>query len=84
MIWTKYPDGDDWVVYNPASGDVHLLTAAARRLWELIAAGASSFDTLAMTLAGDLDRPVDEELTRATRDALASMDRVGLIRPTSR
>lgn len=57
------------------------MTASARHVWDWIAAGYTSFDTLTTMLAADLQRPVDDELTTAIREALASMDRVGLVRP---
>lgn len=84
LIWTHYTDSDDWVVYNPASGDVHLLTAAAHRLWELIRNGTTTADALAATLASEFGDAPAAELQPATHAALLSMDRVGLIRPVPR
>jgi PqqD family protein of HPr-rel-A system len=84
LIWTCYDDGDDWVVYNPVSADVHLMTASAHRLWELIAAGTATVDGLIPALAADLGCAVDDELRRATTEAIAAMDRGGLIRPAIR
>lgn len=83
LIWTNYPDSDEWVVYNPASADLHLLTASARSLWTLVADGRDTLDALAAALAASLGRPLDAEVADATRDAIASMDRAGLVRPAS-
>lgn len=84
LIWTRYDDSNDWVVYNPASADVHLLTASAQRLWTLISERpSSSTDTLVVNLAADLDRAVDADLERAVNEAVAFMDGVGLIRPSA-
>jgi len=84
LIWTHYDDGDDWVVYVPASADMHLLTASAYRLWTLISASQSpTSNELAATLAAELSRPLNDELMTATLEALAFMDRAGLVRPVS-
>jgi PqqD family protein of HPr-rel-A system len=79
LAWTSYPDSDDWVVYNPASADMHLVNASARHLWTLVAEGCSSADDLAAALAAHLGRTADDEIESATRDAISSMDDAGLI-----
>jgi PqqD family protein of HPr-rel-A system len=82
LVWTSYDDSDEWVVYDPFSADVHLLTSSARVLWTLVADGQPhSIEDLVRTLAATLDRAPDDELTRFIRETLASMDRDGLIRP---
>ena len=49
----QYDDSDNWVVYNPASATVHLLTPSARLLWELLAgARTHAIEDLALVLAG--------------------------------
>ena len=83
LVWTQYDDSDEWVVYNPASADIHLVTASARELWSLTAASPSSAEELTDALAGRLKRPVDDELIAATDDALSFMDKAGLVRPVS-
>jgi PqqD family protein of HPr-rel-A system len=82
LIWTQYEDGGDWVVYNPASTSIHLLTGAARQLWTLVSSGPPSpSEDLAARLAAELGRPLDDELATAAGDALSFMDHAGLIRP---
>jgi PqqD family protein of HPr-rel-A system len=84
LVWTRYSDSDDWVVFHPQSGDVYLVTSAAHILWTLIADGrASTLHQLISALAAALDRASDDELTAVTRDTLAFMDRAGLVRPIS-
>jgi PqqD family protein of HPr-rel-A system len=84
LIWTHYDDGDNWVVYVPASADMHLLTASAHRLWTLISVSHSpSSNELAATLAAELGRPLNDELMTATLEALAFMDHAGLVQPVS-
>jgi PqqD family protein of HPr-rel-A system len=84
LIWTHYDDGDDWVVYVPASADMHLLTASAYRLWTLISSSqSSSSNEVAARLAAELSRPLNDELMTATLEAIAFMDHAGLVRPVS-
>ena len=80
LLWTQYDDGDDWTVYVPASADIHHLTASARHLWTLVSSDPlSSSDEIAAKRALDLDRPLDNELRTGTLEALALLDRAGLI-----
>jgi PqqD family protein of HPr-rel-A system len=84
LVWTSYEDSDEWVVYDPFSADIHLLTASARVLWTLVADGQlHSIEDLVTALAAALHRAADAELARFTRDTLSSMDRAGLVRPNS-
>ena len=84
LVWTHYDDGDEWVVYSPASADIHHLTGSAHRLWTLVSTGSpSSSEDLAARLAADLGHPVDDEFLTAARETLAFMDRVGLIYPAA-
>jgi len=82
LIWTCYDDSDEWVVYDPFSADVHLLTASARLLWTVVSdEQPHAIEDLVATLAAALERSPDDELTRFTRETLSSMDRAGLVRP---
>jgi len=82
LVWTRYDDSDDWAVFNPQSGDVHLLTASARFLWQTIAANNQMVtrDLLA-ALADHIDAAIDDDLITAADQTLEFMDRVGLITP---
>ena len=80
LYWTSYDDGDDWVVYVPASADIHHLTASAYRLWAMISAGpVASSGELAAKLASALELPLDSELIAATHDTLSFFDQAGLV-----
>jgi len=82
LLWTRYDDGSTWVVYNPASSDIHQLTDAAHELFGLIDRGRpATSETLTAELAAILERAPDDELAAVTRDTLAFMDGAGLIRP---
>ena len=82
LVWTHYDDSEEWVVFHPQSGDVFLVTSSAHTLWTLIADGRPrALSQLIPALATALERAPDEELAAVTRDTLAFMDRVGLVRP---
>ena len=82
LIWTQFDDSLDWVVFSPASANIHLLTASAHRLWTLVATEhPSTTEELTTQLASDLELPLDEEFAAVTRDALAFLDEAGLVRP---
>ena len=84
VIWTHYEDSDDWVVCSPASAEVHLVTAAAHRLWTLAGNDQPrSLHELVSMLASAFGRPVDDELVAATADTLAFMDEAGSLRSYS-
>ena len=96
LVWTHYDDAEDWVVFHPQSGDVHLFTASAHLLWslifderactlpELVSALAAASDRLPGRLPDRLpDRLPEYDLTAATRETLAFMDRAGLVGPIS-
>lgn len=80
LIWTRYDDSDEWVVYNPLSADVHLLSASAHRLWTLVRLQGLRTDRLIAALAAELGASPDGEFSSVTRETLAHMDRAGLIR----
>lgn len=82
LVWTRYADSDDWAVFNPRSGDVHLVTASAHFLWQSIAdrRGVTSAELL-VGLAAHIRMPLDEGLSSVAGDTMAFMDRAGLIVP---
>ena len=83
VIWTEFNDSDEWVVWSSLTGEVHLVTAAARRLWALVSDQPLDAADLTIALAKEADRPVDDEFTAATLETLAFMDDAGLIRPVN-
>jgi len=85
LIWTRFEDSDEYVVFHPESGDIHLLTSSAHRLWHLVAdQKTATLEELVAQLAADLRRPPDAQLASAAHDTLHFMDHAGLIRPLSR
>jgi PqqD family protein of HPr-rel-A system len=81
VLWTTYDDSDEWVVFHPASGHVHSVTAAARHLWVMAADLPRTTEQLLSGLASHLGKPVEPELEQAVRDTIDFMDRAGLLRP---
>ena len=82
LIWTTFDDSNDWVVYDPASDDVHLLTASAYLLWTLVSdEQAHTVESLADSLAAASGLPPDENMRATIVKTLISMDDAGLVRP---
>lgn len=80
--WLRYDDSDYWVVHIPASGQTHLLTAAAHDLWELVPeSGVSSVAELTDRLAASVGDPGSAVLADTVAETLAVMDAAGLVEP---
>jgi PqqD family protein of HPr-rel-A system len=69
------------VVFHPASGDVHLLSAAAAALLRALESEPATLTNLIETL--DLPGPDGDErdLRAHLADTMAAFDRAGLIEP---
>jgi hypothetical protein len=83
-VWTKYEDSDEWVVWSPRAGEVHLVTQAAYRLWVLMSDAPRAPEDLVTALANEAGRPVDDEFISLTLETLTFMDEAGLAHPLSR
>ena len=82
LVWTRFDDSPDSVVFNPRSGDVHLLTESARFLWQTIAdRDHVPQRELLAALASHIGIAVDGDLVSVTTETLAFMDAAGLIVP---
>jgi len=78
LIWRSWPGEDEVVVYSPASGDVHLLNQAARRMVEL----AAEAPMTALELAASLDSSApDEELLSSVAATIEMLDVAGILEP---
>jgi PqqD family protein of HPr-rel-A system len=82
LVWTQFDDSNDWVVFNPFSGDIHLLSASAYGLWKLTTSSPprSSAD-LIDALAADTGHTAAGDFLSSAQETLAFMDRAGLIAP---
>ena len=71
--WLRYDDSDCWIVHSPASGQTHLLTDSAHRLWTLVPEhGGCSARDLIDRLHTELGLP-EEALAETVDDTLATV-----------
>ncbi len=82
LVTRHWNDEDEWVIFSPLSGDVHLLNAAAHQLLQALAEGPLSTEALVAHLASLAGRAPDKELEDAVTTALATLDAAGLIEPS--
>ena len=71
------------VVYNPLSGDTHLLDIVTGELLQLIIAGPATVAALREAAATLLEVPDDDRLGQHVGQALAALDELGLIEPAA-
>ena len=69
------------VAFSPLSGDVHLISVAAKVLLETLSRQPLDRDQLVVRLAEASARAVDDEWASAVDAALTMLDRAGLIEP---
>jgi PqqD family protein of HPr-rel-A system len=81
LVWRHWEGEDEWVVYSPRSGDVHLLNPAAHALLHALSSESLTADELVRRLAAAAGRPPDQELSAAVATSLASLDEAGLVEP---
>ena len=78
LVWRFWPDEDEAVLFCPASGDVHLLNLAARRLIEM----ATEAPKTARELAAGLDSSAPrEELLSSVAATIELLDGAGILEP---
>lgn len=75
-------DGET-VVFNPLSGDTHLLDILTGELLRALMTGPASVAALRQTAAEFLEVPDDEQLAQHVGQMLASLDELGLIEPAT-
>ena len=71
------------VVYNPLSGDTHLLDVLTGDLLRVIIAGPATVSALREAAATLLEVPDDDRLGQHVGEALAALDEAGLIEPAT-
>ena len=81
IVWHQW-DGD-YVVFNPDSGNTHLLDIASGEVLVALQAGAASTEHLAARLADLLDLGKDQTMTSAVRHILETLSGLGLVEPAS-
>jgi PqqD family protein of HPr-rel-A system len=86
-IWQLAADSDlhwrcwdgEWVVYNDASGDTHLLDSLAVIALKALAEGPAEADALCRNLAQSMDLAADDRLAGTVGDMLRELGRLGLV-----
>jgi PqqD family protein of HPr-rel-A system len=81
IAWRQW-DGD-YVVFNPASGDTHLLDIASGEVLVALRGGRASTEELAAHLADLLEIGTGDTVTSATEHILATLTRLGLVDPAA-
>lgn len=71
------------VVYNPLSGDTHLLDVLTGELLRVIMTGPAAVASLRRSAAQFLDVADDDRLGQHVGQALAALDELGLIEPAA-
>jgi PqqD family protein of HPr-rel-A system len=79
LLWRHWEQ--DIVVYNPISGNTHVLTPVAGQVLKLLDTGPASRAQIAQAISSAAGVTVDEEITREVDNLLTNLDELGLIRP---
>lgn len=77
----RYWDGD-YVVYNPLTGDTHVLDIVAGEVLKVIMAAPTTSRELCQHVADFLEVPNDVRTAENVDAVLATLDELGLIEPT--
>jgi len=73
----------DYVVYNPLSGDTHLLDVVAGEVLKLVVSRPAAAVDIVGSIASFLEVPNDAPLAKHVGQILARLDDLGLIEPAS-
>ena len=73
-------DGE-YAVYNPLSGNTHILDVVSGNILIAIVEGDKSTRLLRTRVAGFLEVPNDERMAKHVAEVLAALDERGLIEP---
>jgi PqqD family protein of HPr-rel-A system len=79
LSWRAW-DGD-YVVFDPATGQTHLLDVLAAETLKALAQAPATRDELIERLAASADLPKDGSLAELVRSLIARFDALGLIEP---
>lgn len=72
-----------WVVYNIASGNTHLLTVIAAEILRVLEQKPATALYLSRKLAAAVSLKPDEAIIEHVRNLLANLDDMGLVEPNS-
>jgi len=79
LLWHRW--GDQYVVFNSASGDTHLLDGASREGLLCLQERALDQSELSRHLAARLELAADEQVQRYAARLLERLAKLGLIEP---
>lgn len=79
LTWRQW-DGD-YVVYNPVSGDTHILDIVTGEILRGLATGPASEEEIARRMAAFLEVEKDDALNEAALTMVEKLDELGLIEP---
>jgi PqqD family protein of HPr-rel-A system len=75
--------GDETVVYDPLSGNTHLIDPVAAAVLDHLARSSGSVTALAGLLLGEFDADCEADVLAAVHAALAKLRDIGLVRSTT-
>ena len=81
LIWKSW--AEEYLVFNNASGNTHLLTPIAARALRLLENAPLTVDEIAKKIAAEADVDVDDELVDQVATLVANLDDLGLIEPVT-
>lgn len=76
----RYWEGD-YVVYNPLTGNTHVLDIVAGKVLKTISAGDGHSSEICRCIAEFLEVPNDAGIADSVREILTHLDELGLIEP---
>jgi PqqD family protein of HPr-rel-A system len=79
LSWRRW--ADDWVVFDAASGYTHQMDALAAIALMCFEAGPSDLASLSERVAGELDLPSAENVSRSLEERVERLAKLGLIEP---
>jgi PqqD family protein of HPr-rel-A system len=79
LVWMSWDN--QFVAFNLASGDTHLLTPVAARVLKMLEQQPLDLDGLSQQLASTARITPDEQLLQQTNTLLDNLDQLGLIEP---
>ena len=71
--------GGDYIVYNPLSGDTHVLDIVAGEALRAIIAGTTASSAICQRIASLLEVPSDKRVAAQVEAILVRLDELGLI-----
>lgn len=79
LSWRRWRE--EYVVFNPATGNTHVLDAIAGEILLLVERGPVAWQELRRHMAEFLGAPDDQRLAQTVRQAIGRLDELVLIEP---